>query len=39
MKHSGLKGETDGLMVAAQDQALSTRYYSKHIMKQGLRKR
>lgn len=35
MKHTGLKGETEGLIVAAQDQALKTRYYAKHIMKQG----
>ena len=35
MKHTGLKGETEGLVTAAQDQALNTRYYSKHIIKQG----
>ena len=35
MKHTGLKGETEGLITAAQDQALKTRYYSKHIIKQG----
>ena len=35
MKHIGLKGETEGLITAAQDQALNTRYYSKHIIKQG----
>ena len=35
MKHTGLKGETEGLITAAQDQALNTRYYSKHITKQG----
>ena len=35
MKHAGLKGETEGLITAAQDQALNTRYYSKHIIKQG----
>ena len=34
MKYTGLKGETEGLITAAQDQALNTRYYSKHI-KQG----
>lgn len=34
MKHTGLKGETEGLIMAAQDQALNTRYYSKHVMKQ-----
>ena len=36
IKHSGLKGETDGLIVAVHDQTLNTRYYSKHIRKQGL---
>ena len=35
MKHIGLKGETEGLITAAQDQTLNTRYYSKHIMKEG----
>ena len=30
-----LKGETEGLIIAAQDKALNTRYYSKHIIKQG----
>ena len=35
MKHTGLKGETEGLITAAQDQALNTRYYSRHIIKQG----
>ena len=35
MKYTGLKGETEGLITAAQDQALNTRYYSKHIIKQG----
>ena len=35
MKHTGLKGETEGLITAAQDQALSTRYYTKHIIKEG----
>ena len=35
MKHSGLKEETEGLITAAQDQALNTRYYSKHIINQG----
>ena len=34
MKHTGLKGETEGLITAAQEQALNTRYYSKHITKQ-----
>ena len=27
MKHTGLKGETEGLVTAAQDQALNTMYY------------
>ena len=35
MKHTELKGETEGLITAAQDQALNTRYYSKHIIKKG----
>ena len=35
MKHTGLKGETEGLITAAQDQALNTRHYSKHVIKQG----
>ena len=35
-KHTGLKGETEGLITAAQDQALNTRYYSKHIIKNGI---
>ena len=35
MKYTGLKEETEGLITAAQDQALNTRYYSKHIIKQG----
>ena len=35
MKHTGLKGETEGLITAAQDQTLNTRYYCKHIIKQG----
>ena len=35
MNHTGLKGETGGLITAAQDQALNTKYYSKHIIKQG----
>ena len=35
MKHTGLKGETEGLITAVQDQALNTRYYGKHIIKQG----
>ena len=35
MKYIGLKGETEGFITAAQDQALNTRYYSKHIIKEG----
>ena len=35
MKHTGLKGETEGFIRAAQDQALNTRYLNKHIIKQG----
>ena len=35
MKHAGCKGESEGLITAAQDQALNTRYYSKHNIKQG----
>ena len=35
MKHTGLKRETEGLITAAQDQVLNTRYYSKHSSKQG----
>ena len=35
MKYTGLKGETEGLITATQDQALNTRYYSRHIIKQG----
>ena len=35
MKHTGLKGEMEGLITAAQDQALNTRYCRKHIIKQG----
>ena len=30
-----LKGETEELITAVHDQALNTRYYSKHIIKQG----
>ena len=34
--HTGLKGETEeGLITAAQDQALNTRYYRKNVIKQG----
>ena len=35
MKYTGLKGETEGLVTAAHDQAFNTRYYSKHIIKKG----
>ena len=35
MKHTGLKVETDQLITTVQDQALNTRYYSKHNIKQG----
>ena len=35
MKHTELKGETEGLITVAQDQTLDIRYYSKHIIKQG----
>ena len=35
MKYTGLKGGTEGLIIAAQDQSLNTRYYSTHISKQG----
>ena len=35
MKYTGIKGENEGLITAVQDQALNTRYYSKHIIKQG----
>ena len=35
MNYTGLEGKTEGLITAAQDQALNTRYYSKHIIKQG----
>ena len=34
-KHTGCKGETEGLITAAQDQALDSRYYHEHIIKQG----
>ena len=33
MKHIGLEGEIEGLIAVAQDQAMNTRYYSKHIIK------
>ena len=35
IKYTGLKGETEGLITAAQDRALNNIYYSKHIIKQG----
>ena len=35
IKYTGLKGETEGLITAAQDQALNIRFYSKHIIKKG----
>ena len=35
MKHCGLKGETEGLILVAQDQEINTRYYGKHIIKLG----
>ena len=34
LNRSGLKGETESLIIAAQDQVLKTRYYQKHILKQ-----
>ena len=34
MKHSGLKGETESLIISAQDQAITTRHLSKHIYHQ-----
>ncbi|KAG1677183.1 hypothetical protein GQR58_013978 [Nymphon striatum] len=35
MIHFGLKGEIEVLITAAQDQALNTRYYKRHFMKEG----
>ena len=34
-RHAGLKGEIEGLITAAWDEALNMRYYSKYIIKQG----
>ena len=34
MKHTGFKGEAEGLIIAAKDQALNTGYYIKHIINQ-----
>jgi hypothetical protein len=34
LKRANLKGETESLIIAAQDQALNTRYHQKHILKQ-----
>ena len=33
------QGETEGIITVAQDQALNTRYYNKHIIKQGTKDR
>ena len=33
LNKTGLKGETESLLVAGQDQVLKTRYYQKHILK------
>lgn len=35
LKAVGLKGETEGLIIAAQDQSLATRSYHHHIIKNG----
>ena len=34
LNRSGLKGEIESLIIAAQDQVLKTRYYKKHTLKQ-----
>jgi len=36
LKSAGLKGETESLIIAAQDQALNTRYHKKIILKQNI---
>ena len=36
MEHSGLKAETEGLSVVAQDQVLNSRYCCKQIIKDGV---
>lgn len=33
LTRSSLKGETESLIIAAQDQAINTRYFSRHILK------
>ena len=33
LNRSGLKGETESLIIVAQDQVLKTRSYQKHILK------
>ena len=35
MKHSGLKAEFEGLITAVKNHTLKTRFYNKHIIKQG----
>lgn len=36
LRRSGLKAETEGFLIAAQDQSLPTRNYQKHIMKRNI---